>query len=546
MRIGKNKYTHTLPLQPVTDGYYASFRPLFYMTEVWGPTLLDLPNEVLLIILEGSSQTTIRRINATSHRLRLIAQSIIFKRQISHLKNLVVHGLLSFHGNTIDQLFNAGDLGFPPHVSMTVRYDETLFEDLISFFGLLSNLEHIGRVDLELSHSHMESLNRNPRWPYLLAAALNLIAEKSRSRLVVTRGSGWGHMERPFDYKIQSPTTTTSIPQAKRNLPTSDNAFRQFVQPVFRLFERLKSRVTTRRTTVRLVGPTSSAIPLQVSRDPRPCRVVLSPSSSPILEELYIHSSVLLYLPFFSWTMHLLDIAPIKKLSFQFIDLIHYDWEHILSLITIPTLSHLSIGHCSVAFPDLQKFLMRHPSITSLDLSRNTAIGYLGLSSSEVMLPRLTELVANPEYLCHFLQSSEAFPALESVTINSEYDLILRTYDYSQFNPVLDCIAKRAQEIHLTLMCISLADLSEWLRSINAKLAKAELRPIPHIIKLKIQANCTAAIIDDITNFIALFPSVRNITLCDPLMMTETFDLWGALWDLYPQLETINDIHRPE
>ncbi|KAF8665050.1 hypothetical protein AX16_000662 [Volvariella volvacea WC 439] len=225
----------------------------------------------------------------------------------------------------------------------------------------------------------------------------------------------------------------------------------------------------------------------------------------PQVEALYIHTPQLLEQPFFEGTMHVLRQAPIVVLSLDRLNLSHYDWTWILREINIPTLKKLALGDSQIAYPDLLNFLVRHPTITHLDLSKGVAIGKLGSSCcleqrtnvegrpsnrggvernsvrgpcpSEPerktrrrvcrhqhrhhhqhhhqtdnhhdvphhLLPELTYLAATPEYLVHFLRHpSGGLPKLREVIMASDYRVQFEVFDFGTFDAVFYCLAERA------------------------------------------------------------------------------------------------------
>lgn len=95
----------------------------------------------------------------------------------------------------------------------------------------------------------------------------------------------------------------------------------------------------------------------------------------------------------------------------------------------------------------------------SLDLSGGVAIGRLIPGASAHLLPRLTKLIANPEYLVHFLQPKGAFPLLQSLTITSK-----RSSENRLLDDVLDCVKHRiTKEFEL---CLRTEDgMEKWLLS---------------------------------------------------------------------------------
>ncbi|KAJ7286417.1 hypothetical protein C8J57DRAFT_1708713 [Mycena rebaudengoi] len=177
--------------------------------------------------------------------------------------------------------------------------------------------------------------------------------------------------------------------------------------------------------------------------------LLLPVPTRPALRTFNIHTPFFFHSFFYRWTMHTLNSAPITTLSLLNIDLSHYDWNIILPALSMPLLSDLSIGDSAIAFPDLSRFLARHPTIVVLNLSFNLVIGRLVPHASKDLLPRLQCLRATPDYLVHFLEPPDVYPHLREVAIASDEQ---SSYAIQQFHRVVKLLACRP-----TVLCTQLA-----------------------------------------------------------------------------------------
>ncbi|KAG5637666.1 hypothetical protein H0H81_003687 [Sphagnurus paluster] len=495
----------------------------------------------------------------TCQTLRQVAQSVIFKAHTSHLQSLANASTLAFSGALVKDLF-AHEKVSPPLLLLTLRHDSRVFEDLQAFRTLLLRCDRIDRVVLRLTSTgdwDPPAHDLGHRWRFLLAEILSIVASKPQAKLMVEGGSSWKSLGRPFHYEFQRTVSRQQSPQARPAQALTKRSeypctVPQLFHPLFRLLKgiaaRLKSRTKPEPPAIRGLLYTEVHSAPALLRNRKICKITLSSPTLPLLEEFRIQSHILLELPFFNWTLDLLNRSPIKSLYFSNIQLTHYDWEHILSSLTLPHLTTLAFGSSKIAFPDMQAFLARHPTITTLDLSGGTAIGHLGPHSSAHLLPHLNTLIAGPEYLCHFLTPTHAFPHLQSITVTTETRATYHAQDFRQPEPVLCLIAQRPQHnIALTLSLPSRDGLAEWLASVRARLA-----PVPNVAALDLCLTGdppSQAALEDLVRFLGVFTSLRALTLREAF-----FPYWDAqckmemvvrLWAEYPGLETVDGVCRP-
>ncbi|EFI27562.1 hypothetical protein CC1G_15598 [Coprinopsis cinerea okayama7 len=113
------------------------------------------------------------------------------------------------------------------------------------------------------------------------------------------------------------------------------------------------------------------------------------------------------------------------------------DWSEVLPTWSFPQLKELALGRTEIALPDLHTFLLRHPSISMLELTGISSVGRVDelLLSKTDFLPNLEKLIATPEYTIPFLAASPSlFLKLKSLEIlqdwfTSPYWFVLNDYD---------------------------------------------------------------------------------------------------------------------
>ncbi|KAH0578703.1 hypothetical protein J132_03711 [Termitomyces sp. J132] len=499
----------------------------------------------------GSDDLGLHCLAQTHWRLRQIIKGVAAREHLSYLQTLVDAGSLSLDGHTVQDLFQQ-NLAFTPELRLTLHDTARLFKDLEALRTLLLRLDRVS-VDLRLSPLEGSNIILNPRWSNLLVEVMNIVVEMSHSQLTVGRGQNWGTLGRPFHYEYLKPFVSFPRPhENKSNLAQSrrKTPFLFFMGPILRLIEGIVAKLKPRDAQL----SSDDAVFDLLKRSTRNCDVALSSPLSSHLNEFHIHSPVLMELPFFHWTMAILAISPITKLSFFDIDLTHYDWQYILSTLSVPTLSYISFGSANIAFPDLQLLLSRHSSITTLDLSRNSAIGNLKPFSSQKFLPNLDHLIANSEYLADFLEPPSAFPTLQTITMATGYigGFRILNYEMHRFNTVLRRIAARGRNIALNLRFVSEAGiygLNTWLRSIHMRVGTEVLEEVPNVVDLEVFVNISPDpdTLFDLLKFFPMFPSLKHLTFSGSFWSAKSNPdaIRRAIWVSLPRLETIDEQRRP-
>ena len=190
----------------------------------------------------------------------------------------------------------------------------------------------------------------------------------------------------------------------------------------------------------------------------------LSPTTTNTLKTFNLHSPIAIHPHLCRWTINTLNNSKLTSLSIsQNRSTKSSVWSLVLPCITIPSLSHLSIDLCSIKTCDLFKFLCRHPSIENLFLGRNI----LSPNPSQILiknaLKHVNQLTAHPKWLVHLLTPQGCLPSLSCIRIlwriqNKQH------FSFVTLNSLLEPIARRLgsmKELHLVLSFGSIS--SDWM-----------------------------------------------------------------------------------
>ncbi|KAG6848269.1 hypothetical protein H0H93_001662, partial [Arthromyces matolae] len=406
------------------------------------PTLTELPHEMLLEIFERLDNLSLQRLTRSSRGLRQITLILIARQ---HLQSLSDTGCLSLNDTHTVQDLLQPNLNFTPKLQLTIYFTPKLFQDLSALRTLILRLDSI-HLDLRLAPLELSGFGEilRPQWTNLLAEVMNIVVTKQNSQLTVGMGWNWRTLGRPFHYEFTDAYLNAPF-NGKRK---GKSRFSLLIRPISRFIARMVTKI---KPVNRSSSSPSVLVALEretvLERRVRSCAVSVNRAPTSQLDQFHIVTPILMDLPFFHWTMStiLMSQYSLTKLSFSEIDLTHYDWTYILSTLSLPKLSHIAFGSSNIAFPDLQLFLFRHSSITTLDLSGNNAIGGLKPFSSQKLLPNLNHLIANFEYLSHLLKPPSAFPDLQSVTMStgSLGNFLAPNYERNEFDLMLKRVASR-------------------------------------------------------------------------------------------------------
>ena len=149
---------------------------------------------------------------------------------------------------------------------------------------------------------------------------------------------------------------------------------------------------------------------------------VFSYSRSPVkhseLESFHLHSPMAFHSALCRWTIETLNSSPIASLSLSQQHYVNqHTWFLILPSIQIPTLTDLSIEFCAIDTSDLVKFLRRHTRLERLILGRNFRLQRRAPPFPKAALIHLTHLTAPSKWINYLLATPGSLPSLSSTTI---------------------------------------------------------------------------------------------------------------------------------
>ncbi|KAJ7064288.1 hypothetical protein C8F01DRAFT_1130877 [Mycena amicta] len=464
-------------------------------------SLLDLPNELILLISESLRDDALLALASSCQRTNQLLISTLFQRV-----NLSPHFLesgsiasISFKGDDIlvlQALAVARCITSVQHISCdlySARVISTWQNYLLALAALTTlarRLEHLGAVEFNPYFITTRTEDEVGQCVHTMVRFVNAIAQRDDCALTVfgtndDRSGGGG----PFVHTIQQVVRG-------QNVTVFTISFR--FPPLLRtLVNKLTNLFSLPR---RLLHPPSPPPPRFYTPPLPPPQTETSFTSSPRisthstsllltlpspsvlrLTTLNLHSSYLLRAHFLPYTTDLINTAPLHTLSIgggvsfetaRELELAHYDWALILPALSLSQLTTLRIGSgVDVAVPDLMAFITRHETtIRTLDLRWHCPRGALDAAPA-ALLPALRSLRATPEYILHFLASASnsvqqeaerAHEHLQAVIITSDdvsvYGLatfarlvaFLETQYASRANPpVVDVFGKMQAEMKL-------------------------------------------------------------------------------------------------
>ena len=188
------------------------------------------------------------------------------------------------------------------------------------------------------------------------------------------------------------------------------------------------------------------------------------PTTTNALKTFNLHSPIAIHPHLCRWTINTLNNSNLTSLSIsQNRSTKSSVWSLVLPCITIPSLSHLSIDMCSINTGDLFNFLCRHPLIQSLFLGRNILSPNPSQTLIKSALKHVSQLTAHPKWLVHLLTPQGCFPSLSCIRIlwriqNKQH------FSFVTLNSLLEPIARRLgsiKELHLVLSFGSIS--SDWM-----------------------------------------------------------------------------------
>ncbi|KAJ7503739.1 hypothetical protein B0H11DRAFT_1984135 [Mycena galericulata] len=447
-------------------------------------SLLDLPNELLLIISQDFSDYDLLHLALICMRLNLLLLPLVFSRlgfepPSSHISSI------SFIGTTYVVLIALEGAFFVTSVG-------ELDLSLLNFYHaprpeILHAVQRLNALATRLSHfAHLRFAPMDifrhddafdlEHWPPAVAALFNAVSQHKDSTITVYAGTYAQSPDfGPFSHVVPRLPSTLNPPRPRPQASLVQTLAKKFRAAWSRLLRSGNSQEAVLETADLLPNLTETLLETLLEPPSRPTiqstervsdlTLPVAPRSS--LSTFNIHSSFLFHMNFYKWTLQTLNTAPLTALSLDQIDLSLYDWALTLPRLALPALETLAVLRCAIAVPDLTAFLARHPTIRALDLSFHVAIGSLHPSAPLDILPRLETIAGPPDYLLYFLhQASETeteaqdpravddaaiptsanldalgpHPRLRTVSIRSH---AIAPYDVAQFVRLVACLQAR-------------------------------------------------------------------------------------------------------
>ncbi|KIM41265.1 hypothetical protein M413DRAFT_445302 [Hebeloma cylindrosporum] len=496
-------------------------------------TLPNLPNELLLLVIEHLDNDALLNLGLTCQRMNVIAFNHFFSANDIHNPG---SGCFNPHGTT------------PPPVETLPILRRALFVTYLSYFDFALNIG-IERMFSELSDiralttrlQSMDVFNCLPmhRWYRSVTSLLDAVLEKGCTELHVSAGTKFSTLYANHIAVQELPGLT----QLQVNL----NQGRIVVEKESR-FARLRKqlgriRFSGRRQNQkhsRHVGDNNDVIvntAMGNAGKVRTMSIVDKANSSPVapefqpafpssreirLAEVYIHSDMLLQHPFSQWTLLTLNAASstITKLSLKLVMEASPTWNIFSASLALPLLQDFKFMNeffsppDVAAFVDVEDFLVNHPRITHLYLY---GVG-LPPSSKAVPRPSFQNLItfdAHPTYTVWLMNSLISSPAaLPSLQRNYNHR-ITWDFDYSLFDSGLEAIATFPRSVVLALTFNCRSDVESWIRShVRAGVEMTAVSRLVHTHTLSIYdswSEYNAGMVAIIPDWLQLFPALKHL-----------------------------------
>ena len=243
------------------------------------------------------------------------------------------------------------------------------------------------------------------------------------------------------------------------------------------------------------------------------------------LKTFNIHSTMMLLPPFIEQTMRILrSNAHLSDLLLGSSQFPSEDWDKILPYVTLPCLRKFSID---IARHDLDPPAKQHSAVRAVFafVSRHSTITEFrcldpcdptGVERPRSMLPLLASLDAGPTYITYLLDTPDAFPHLERISISLPpiFD------DFVSLHNALSAIGQRSTDIALCIQLPTLRpNLLFWL-SFGLGEAPAERveRSLHCVKKLELHVRTIARSFVSSTQhalpaWLSLFPELRYLEI---------------------------------
>ena len=323
--------------------------------------------------------------------------------------------------------------------------------------------------------------------------------------------------------KLQYFTPTLPIPKTPSS-PAKDS---------FSIFSVLNDRFFSHKTRSRGIGTQPNHPP------EREYKTGVNFGTPRGLKGFEIHSPLPFHGACFPHTLQVLNGGYLTKLSLCNTRLRMPDWGNVLPLLFMPLLSKFIVENSNVAFGDLAPFLLRHSSITHLDLSCSLPVG--SIAHPEGFLPRLEVLNGNSYFLSALLsRQKHLFPHLRSVALTMYPP---RAIQYGDLNNILRNLADRKRgTIYLSIKFLQPMGLTDWFTKAKAKSKLLSLDCVKTLEILILECRICSDMCDSFFSWVSVkFPYVEELDLTWAVPDDQNMWIWrlDALWDSCSELRSI-------
>jgi len=465
------------------------------LTEFHRVGILDLPNEIIIFILEDLEDDELFSLSLLSRQLHHLALPIYLSR--NGISSRPSSQLLLFddRSNSVLKALNAAL--FSPALNSLLctllchKHLDDLFRQILMLNRLVGKVSTLHEASINFDKvsqlvSAKEEIEMSRLFGDIEDPAHGLTQEFGRELTVM------------MESILASGCHAFTISHSGAHLPPSDETKAAILANFYGL-QFIKKKVS------RLFRPLSSMFPRLYS------------TTTNTLKTFHLHSPIAIHPHLCRWTINTLNNSNLTSLSIsQNRSTESSVWSLVLPCITIPSLSHLSIDLCSIKTGDLFKFLRRHPLIQNLFLGRNILLPNPSQSLKKNALKHLSQLTAHPKWLAHLLTPQGSFPSLSCVRIlwriqNKQH------FSFIALNSLLEPVARRLGSIeglHLTLSFGSIS--SDWMvpSSITSVMDGSNTPPLTCVTHLELHIGTYSlplAVATRLPKWLAEFPALARL-----------------------------------
>ncbi|KAF8195653.1 hypothetical protein K438DRAFT_1934133 [Mycena galopus ATCC 62051] len=491
------------------------------MTEISPSQLLDLPNELLLLILGHLPSDALLSLSTLCQRLHHLALPIFF----------AIHGIDDPTQCANVTMLDGGQDGvsalqmalFIPAINelnCSLPHYETihpLFPHIRRLRVLVARLSFVREVTLVLDapgSSCGADGDGVETWALEFGELLNTVLKRGCKSLTLQYGGFFSEAYQLRANPIVNRPVNALRKAVQHMLPDNDNA----------------------STGPSEVWQTDAGmVPMELDADG---------CSASALTQFRIESSVFFIPPCFSWFLSALQHSPITTLEITGVTLLHKIWSAVLPPIAalVPALTSLTLSDLhGISGIDILLFLAKLPRLKSLTIgyteySRHIQSSYPD-SGPIPKLPELTNLHAPSTFIAHLLQKKSALPALKAVCITPRRPIMaMGPRGVRHIGRAVSDIVRRLEKYGLApVLALEIhrgRDSDAEMAADLAMAPKPELvKPLRAITRLILYnegsgSDMTPRELGTLARWIARFPALLHVSLCvrDPAS-----DAWATL-----------------